>query len=246
MQELVVLPYRQKGAQGNEIKLALSGWKKFCQFDYHFAVIGTFSDELVSEYPWVDFIKVSNIASVKGQYTPLLDVLNKLDVAYQTFSKQYTGFVRMMDDFYAIKPFTLNEIKQTYYLSNTFTGNKLAPTNFWSNSKYKTRQLLNKENLPHVNYTTHHPCYFEFEKLKTLWNKYNMRNESYVLDDLYFNYFEHDKAALISTFRLGVWNKQIFNKDFQKAIDNPSIKFVCNSVDGWSKELEKALFQIIF
>jgi len=40
---------------------------------------------------------------------------------------------------------------------------------------------------------------------------------------------------------LGVWNKEIFEKDFQNAVDNPKIKFVANSVEGWSRELENAL-----
>ena len=39
---LVVMPYKQSGSQGNEIKLTLSGWRKFCKFEYHFVVIGEF------------------------------------------------------------------------------------------------------------------------------------------------------------------------------------------------------------
>jgi hypothetical protein len=72
-----------------------------------------------------------------------------------------------------------------------------------------------------------------------------MRNESYVLEDIYFNYFEHKVPILDSTIRLGVWNKDIFKNEFQKAVDNPNIKFICNSVEGWSKELENDLEIII-
>jgi hypothetical protein len=72
-----------------------------------------------------------------------------------------------------------------------------------------------------------------------------MLEESYVFDDVYFNYFPHEEPVLDSTIRLGIWSKSIFKNNFQKAIDNPSIKFVCNSVDGWSKELEDELWKIV-
>lgn len=243
---LVVLPYSQNGAQGNEIRLALAGWKRFCTFDYHYVVIGDFDDSLREEFGWVEFINVNRIPKRKKQYNPLLDVLNKLDIACQRFGGEYSGFVRTMDDFFAIKPFGLEDVAHTYYISTSFEGNKNAPTNFWCHSKWKTRALLDREGLPHVNYTTHHPCYFEIENLKALFDKYNMREESYVLDDLYYNVFEHDKPILADTIRLGIWNNDIFRNKFQKAIKNPNIKFVCNSVKGWCPELEDELGKIIF
>ena len=72
-----------------------------------------------------------------------------------------------------------------------------------------------------------------------------MFNESYVFDDVYFNYFSHEEPILDSEIRLGIWNRHIFDNDFQKAVDNPNIKFMCNSVEGWSKELENELNKII-
>jgi hypothetical protein len=72
-----------------------------------------------------------------------------------------------------------------------------------------------------------------------------MFNESYVFDDVYFNYFKHEEPILDSEIRLGIWNKKIFENDFQKAVENPNIKFMCNSVEGWSKELENELNKII-
>ena len=243
---LIVLPYSQRGAQGEEIQLALSAWKRFCTFDYHLVVVGDFDESLKEKFTWAEFVYVDRLPAIRRQYNPLLDVLHKLDIACQKFKGDYSGFVRMMDDFYAIKPFTLSDVKNTYYHAISFVGNKNAPTSFWCHSKWKTRQLLDRENLPHINYTTHHPCYFEIDKLETLFDKYNMRKESYVLDDLYFNYFTHDKPTLVSKIRLGIWNNDIFRRDFQKAIDNPNIKFVCNSVKGWCKELEDGLKEIIF
>lgn len=242
---LVILPYKQSDSQGNELKLALNGWKMFCQFKYHFVVIGEFNEELINEYHWVEFIYCPQIKKVEGQYTPNLDAQHKMKVIMEKYSLLYDGFIWMNDDFYAIKPFNLNDITTIHFHSSNFIGNKNSPTYFWNHTKWKTRQLLDKENLPHINYSTHYPYYFEFKKLNEIFNKFNMLNESYVLEDIYFNYFKHEEPILDSKIRLGIWSKLIFDKDFQNAIENPNIKFVCNSVEGWSKELEKSLETII-
>ena len=157
------------------------------------------------------------------------------------YSDIYDGFIWMVDDNYAIKPFTLFDILQTHFHSLSFTGASSAPHSFWRHDKWKTRQLLDSEKLPHVNYTTHFPCWFNFNKLKEVWDRFNMLNESYVLEDVYFNYYEHDKPVLDSEIRLGIWGHDIYKNKFQKALADPNIKFMCNSVEGWSKELENSL-----
>ena len=72
-----------------------------------------------------------------------------------------------------------------------------------------------------------------------------MNKESYVLEDVYFNYYNHAEPILDSKIRLGVWDNSIYNREFNNAIANPDIKFMCNSVEGWSKELEDSLYKII-
>lgn len=242
---LVVMPYKQSGAQGNEIKIALTGWRKFCQFKYHFIVIGEFDESLKQEFPWVEFIYCQSIPKKEYQYNQHLDVLNNFNVVSKMYSQIYDGFIWMVDDNYAIKPFNLDDITTVHHHNTTFIGNEKAPKTFWNYDKWKTRQLLDKEGLPHYNYTIHYPCYFEFNKLKEIWDKYNMMNESYVLEDIYFNYFTHDEPILDNEIRLGIWNKDIFKREFHNAVDNPNIKFMCNSVEGWSKELENELNKII-
>ena len=214
-EKLIVLPYKQSKSQGNELKLALTGWKKFCKFKYHFIVIGEFNEELKNEF-----------------------------LISQIYGEEYDGFIYTTDDQYPIKQFNLEDVMKTYYHQFTFIGDKNAPKSYWNYDKYKTRQLLDKENLPHINYTTHYPCYFEFKKFKEIQNKYNLLNESYVFDDIYFNYFEHEQPILDSTIRLGIWNKKIFDNDFKKALDRPNIKFCVNSVEGWCKELEDSLWEL--
>lgn len=45
--------------------------------------------------------------------------------------------------------------------------------------------------------------------------------------------------------RLGIWSKMDFDRKFQDAVNDPNIKFICNSVEGWSKELEEAIEKIV-
>lgn len=241
---LIVLPYKQSGSQGNEIRLALKGWRKFCKFKYRFIVIGEFDDQLKNEFPWVKFIDCPSVKK-EGQYSPHLDIMNKFYAIARLYGQEYDGFIYTTDDEYPIKPFDLKDVTSVFYHSSSFTGCEKCPTSYWRYDKWKTRQLLDKENLPTVNYTTHHPCFFEFMKMYEIREKYNMLNVSYVFDDVYFNYFKHEEPILDSTIRLGIWNRQIFNNEFHKALDNPNIKFVCNSVEGWSKELEDELLKII-
>lgn len=218
---LVVLPYKQSGSQGTELELALSLWRKNCTFNYHFVVIGEFDKSLKEKFPWVEFIVCLTKPKIDGQYNPHLDIINKFIITSNKYKDKYNGFIWMVDDNYAIKPFTLFDILQMHYHSQTFTGNSKAPKSYWNYDKWKTRQLLDKENFPHINYTTHYPCWFDFEKLLAIVEKFDLMNESYVLEDIYFNYYKHEKPILDSEIRLGIWNYDIYKNDFQKALNNP-------------------------
>jgi hypothetical protein len=242
---LIVIPFKQSVSQGNEIRLTLKGWKKYCQFKYRFVVIGEFDEQLKNDFPWVKFINCPCLSNIDGQYTAHLDLQNKFKVIYRLYGQEYDGFIYTCDDYYPIKPFNLNDVKTIHYLASTFTGVENCPTSYWRHDKWKTRQLLDKEGLPHINYTIHYPYYFEFKKLNEICEKYNLLNESYVMDDVYFNYFKHEDPVQIDTIRLGVWSKSIFEENFKDAVDNPDIKFVSNSVEGWSKELEEEIKKIV-
>ena len=243
---LVVLPYSQLKSQGSEIKLALSAWKKFCKSRYHFVVIGDFDNSLKRDFPWVEFIEIPQANRISGQYYPHIDIQNKMEIAFIFFHNKYPGFIWMVDDNYAIKPFEIYELKNIHYHQLSFTGVKNDPTWFWKHDKWKTRQLLDRENLPHVNYTTHLPCYFEFEKLIDIWSKYDLKNNSYVVEDIYFNSYVHEPPVFDERIRLGIWNTKDTSDKIKKAIDDPRIKFICNSVEGWSPELEEQLGRIIY
>jgi hypothetical protein len=243
---LIVLPYIQSRSQGNEIKLCLNGWKKNCLFDYHFVVIGEFDQSLKDEYPWVEFMKCKTRDEIEGQYNPHLDIQHKMETVMEKFGDTYDGFIRVADDNYAIKPFELSDITTVHYRSSSdLVYKKYSPTSSWSHDKWKTKELLEKEGLRTLDYTIHYPSWYEFSKLKEIWDKFNMRNESYVLEDVYFNYFIHEKPILGKEIRLNVLNSETYTYVLSNALSNPNIKFICNSENGWSKELDNELQKII-
>ena len=242
---LVILPYHQTHAQGNELRLALNCWKKFCTFNYEFVVIGDYDESLIKEFDWVKFIHVDPVKRVNGQYIPHLDIQHKMEIAYDNYRLKYPGFIYMVDDNYAIKPFSLEDILTIHYHQDSFVGVENLPVTYWKHDKWKTRQLCDNNKFGHINYTTHFPCYFNFERFKKLWDKFDMRHNSYVPEDVYFNSYQHIDPILDNEIRLGIWSKEIFNNKFQDALNNPNIKFVCNSPEGWSTDLEEALWSII-
>lgn len=72
-----------------------------------------------------------------------------------------------------------------------------------------------------------------------------MRNESYVLEDIYFNYFKHNDPKPITDIKFMIRLQREFINDFYNIIDKPNIKFICNSASGWSRELENKIKMLI-
>lgn len=243
-QTLVVLPYSQSGSQGNELDLCIRLWEKYCTFPYKFIVIGTFEQNLPELYPDVEFIYKPKLPKRLYQYNQHLDVMDCFDKIGNRFGSESTGFIWIADDNYAIKPFTLEDIKTIHYLKPDFEGQETLPPSFWKRDLWKTKQLLVANSLPSVNYTTHFPAWLEFAKLCEIADRFDMRNESYVMENIYFNYFQHDEPVQVDSIRLGIWKTSDINR-IDEAISEPFIKFICNSVDGWNKGLEYKLKSLI-
>ena len=241
---LTVMPHHPD--EYSDIRLALKAWRKYCTFDYEFIVIGDCLESLIEEFDWITFIKCEKIRDISGQYNPHLDVQHKFEAVSNLYSNKYDGFIRMMDDNYAVKPFYLSDIITVHYHQPSFAGIKSKPTSYWKHDMWKTRQLLDKENLPHINYATHFPFYFEFSKLKELWDKYDMRNNSYCYENLYFNYYSHEEPVIDSDIRYAVCSrKDSSGTKIQDAINNTSIKFLFSSNDGWNESFHRQMEGLI-
>lgn len=237
---LIVLPYVESPKQGNEIDMAIMGWHLFADFDFKFVVIGDRPNCLdrFNDVIHIPFERVKQ-ENVGKNYLPHIDVARKFDKIYDLYHDQYEGFIWTTDDDYPIHHFDLDFIKKTYYLEQSFVGRKDATHGFWAKDMYKTRCLLDKLKKPHVNYATHHPMWFDFEKWNFISKEFNLGNDSLVRENLYFNYYKHDDPIQVDNVRLGIWNENILNNNLELSLKNENIKFVVNSVAGYSSKIER-------
>lgn len=236
---LVVMPHHPD-PYGN-IRLALKLWRKHCTFKYEFVVIGDYNKSLEKEFPWVHFIYCSRVKNVNNQYVAHLDLQNKYKIIESKYANKYKGFIRVADDCYAIKPFTATDILTVYYHQPSFSGEKDKPTNFWRHDVWKTRQLLDREKLPHINYTIHCAYYFEFAKIKELRDKYNLCENSYCLESLYFNYFTHETPVIDTMIRYSICEEVDRKPENLDAALKSKVKFMFSSNRGWHKSVGKWL-----
>ena len=185
--------------------------------------------------------------TLKDQYTAHLDVQHKMEIIMNKYADKYDGFIRIADDQYAVNPFTLEDIITPHYIDYDCAKVKcvehLTP-NYWIFNKQLTIKMLKSKNLPIINYTIHYPYYYEFIKLKEIWDKFDMRKQSYVLEDVYFNYFTHEQPVLINTVGFRAERRRDYQKEFLEALANPNIKFVNNTPNTWCKDLETKLLEI--
>ena len=120
----------------------------------------------------------------------------------------------------------------------------VIPTKPWHSEKRKTKERLQKEGYPVRNFVTHLPIWFEWDKLEEMFDRFDMDNNSYILEDLYFNiYYSTRIPAPLhidhDNFKCGVYRPnpriEYIKRAFKEKI------WIQNSVEGWIPALEKML-----
>lgn len=231
----ILITYYAGGAQGSELEIAVSGWRQHFKDDYQIVIIG---DDPHINGDDITYLPLARVPGAWGKYQPALDINNKL--AYMI--KQYPdieGFIWSTDDNYLVKDIHTSDVRKLYcrddnmIVSNQYGG--------WRWEQYRTRRLLDDNHLPHRNWTTHIPCWFNAEKLALLIEQYNALKEGYIIENLYFNlYHGRDTAAYCADVKFQL----CCEKDILKLSEEMETKtWICNSPEGWSPELEKRLKQ---
>lgn len=230
---LVVIPYYAAGAQGRELELAIKGWRKHCKSDYHIVVVGE-EDPAVSDHD-VTWLYSKRVEGIEGSYRPHLDYVSCFRKVREVFHWE-EGMVFAADDNFAVKDFDEAWIRKLRYLTDVpFEG----VADGWPIEKYFTRCKMEDLKLPLRNWTTHLPCWFDFDKLIAMFDRFDMDHESFVLEDMYFNlYHQNDEAELDAPYKFMVARKSDV-LDFDAAVKQRM--WICNTVDGWSEELERKL-----
>lgn len=229
---LVVIPYCKEGAQGREIEYAIAGWRKHFKENFTLVVVGDYAPG-ADVYVYCPRIEHKD----DGNYLPHLDHVHKFLKVLQVFP-QVDGFIYACDDMYAVKDFTLADVKQLKYLDNDIGGDMLSG-NGWERDSAKTRNLCLSHGIAIRNYVCHLPVYYEKKKLLAIYDKYDCEHNSCIVEDVYFNtYHAGETADQVYKWRFGL-NSQVPKSEIEWAIGNKT--WIINSPLGWSDDLDSIL-----
>lgn len=243
---LVVIPYCSEGAQGRELEYAVAGWRRHFKESYQIVVVG--EDHPVTQTGKdICHIPSERVAERPGQYRQHLDYVSCFKKVREAFPKS-KGFIFVADDVYAVNDFSLIDILFLKCAAPDIDYDRNSP-NAWRRDAMKTREKLVEGGYPTRNFTTHLPQWFEWDKLAALWERYDMENESYVMEDLYYNIYYPNRVPLLlnltyDNIKCGVY-EQSFNFGFVTGAFKSKI-WINNSPNGWSPMLVRALDRYYF
>lgn len=238
---LIVIPYCSAGAQGNELELSVAGWRKHFKEKYLIVLAGE-NHPITETGDDIICIESERVPPKEGQYRQHLDYVSCFKKVHAAFPNS-RGFVFVADDVYAVNNFDLSDIKFLKQRSLEM-GGSLDSTNAWRRDKAKTRLLLEREGYPTRNFTTHLPQWIEWDKLEALWERFDMENESYVFEDLYFNIYFGDRIPFQldidhDNLKCGVYRPNPRMEYIKKAFKTQI--WIQNSPEGWIPELQRLL-----
>lgn len=235
---LVVIPFLAAGAQGNELALAVTGWRKFFKEPHHIVIVGD-HHPVCDTGDDITFIDCPRIEPIPGQYTPHLDHVHKFRRVHESFPDT-KGFIYTCDDIYGTADFTMKDILAPKHPERGFDFHpfdwKSLPVE-WYSDKGKTGDLCDREGLPRRNWICHLPVYYEWDKLLAIYDKYDCDHVSYIVENIYFNieYPDDPHAENCLYYRDEVRTSHPYIRPVG------SVKWVTNANCGWSRELETIL-----
>lgn len=235
---LVVIPYLAKGSQGNELELAVTGWRKYFREPYHIIVVGDYHP-IVKTGEDISFIDCPQMNPIPGQYLANLDIIHKFRKVREVFPES-KGFIYTCDDIYPTANITLKDIMAPKHPERGFFFKlkdwRTMPVD-WYSDKQKTGELCDNEGLPRRNWVCHLPVYYEWEKLFNIYDKYDCDHVSYIVENIYFNIEYPGDPHAEDCF---VYRDEIRSPG-QTIRPIGSVKWITNAVGGWSPEMEAML-----
>ena len=238
----IIIPYLAKASQGQELRYAIEGWRRHFKEDHEIIIVGESCNVFFIEGN-VSFVHSPRVGAKPGSYRQHLDYVSCFTKVYEEKCQGDDGFIFVADDCYAVNDFTIEDVKSLKMLEPTYNFSHDSP-NMWRRDKAKTKDKLLEGGYPTINFTTHLPQWFEWDKLIALWKKYDMYNTSYVFEDMYYNIYNKDDKPIQldranDKIKLGIYNKDVSEEEINNAFKNKI--WINNSPAGWSKYLDKKL-----
>ena len=235
---LVVIPYLASGAQGDELSLAVAGWRAFFTTPHHIVIVGD-HHAVADTGDDITFLPCPRIAPVEGQYLPHLDMVNKFLKVMDAFPDHH-GFVYSCDDIYATAPFDIWDVIRP---KHPWRGFSFEPVEWrgkkpsWYTDKGKTGDLCDAIGIPRRNWVCHLPVYYERDLLLDVYERFGCTRKSYIVENIYFNLeYPLDVHAI---------DEKTVHDEVTEAVPDirrlGSVTWVSNANSGWSKRLESML-----
>lgn len=230
---IIWIPYNGEGAQGRELELAVAGWRRHFLEDYRIVIVGQGIPLIKGDD--VHRIETRQVEEIPFMYTQHLDYVNCMKACHEAYPLS-EGIIFAADDNYLVRDITFADIAQLKYRDDEM---RVEPAGGWKLDQWRTRRLLNSLSLPHRNYTTHVPCWFLWDRLESLWQKFDMEHNSYVIENLYYNiYHSGEPAVQCNEVKFQLCSPE----QWRYVADEMKVKtWICNSPQGYTKELEKIL-----
>lgn len=238
---LVVIPYLAKAAQGSELLLAITGWRKHFKENFVIVVVGDWHP--VCDSKDVIFINCPRVKwPGKGNYWAHIDHVNKFKAVRKEFPES-KGFVYTCDDIYATRDFTMQDVLYPKVRCREINGS-FHHGNAWVRENYRTRKILENDGLPAMNWVCHLPLWYEWDKLFAIYDKYKCETHSRVVEQLYFNTYYADSKYIVieeeeNDYQFKLWRKEQDIEELKQAIGKKY--WICNSAAGYTEILEELL-----
>lgn len=238
----IVIPYLAREAQGNELELAVTGWRKHFVDPYHIYIVGD-SHPIVSSGDDITFVDCPQIDIKDDNYLPHMDHVNKFIAVSEILTKQLCPhFIYTCDDIYPVNDFSLIEVLYPKVTGKMSGRDANCKTGWWGDLQ-RTRRKCIEKGLPTWDWVCHLPVHYMIYELMQIYDKYDCTHTSYVVENLYFNEIYKGRIPLqlngSDNLKYAVNNSPIDSYEFERALQNKI--FITNSNSGWSQELEDRL-----
>ena len=230
---IIWIPYNGDGAQGRELELAVAGWRRHFQEDYRIVIVGQHIPRIKGDD--IHIIETKQVEEIPFMYTQHLDYVSCMKACHAAYPDS-EGIIFAADDNYLVRDITFEDIRALKYRDDEM---RVEPAGGWKYDQWRTRKLLDSLHLPHRNFTTHVPCWFRWDRLESLWHKFDMEHNSYVIENLYYNIYHAGEPAQ----QCNEVKFQLCAPDQWKyVLDEMKVKtWICNSPQGYTKELERIM-----
>lgn len=172
-----VWPYWEGGAQADELRWSIRSVETFFQGKAKITIIG-------DKPEWYHgHVIIKKRVSHNKPHQSFRDMLSKV-FYIATYAEIDSECVWMMDDIYFVKPFTLEDIK-------TPRAEPWRPddSNSWQKRKTLSMETLAARGLTQHDYATHMPHWLEKDKLRTMFDDFNLHEHTMLWEVLYGNVY---------------------------------------------------------